>query len=150
MPCGGVGHGFAAQVLLSVQTLGAAQLGCVVLVHPPSGWQQVPCGGWHGLGGPQPRPPVQVLDALHPVGNVTAHPPAAVQHVPAAGHGNGVHTPSAKNWLGNTHDAAAVSMHVPSVPQHAPVWARPIVAIPRTATSAQARTSKRLGCTCEG
>ena len=145
LPDGGTGHGFAAQVLFKVHMFAAAQLGCVVIVHPPRGWQHVPCGGRHGLGGPHPRPPVQVLLTAHPLWNVTAHPPPDVQHVPDGGQGDAAHAEPPKNTSGNTHVPCSPSTHVPDSEQHAPVCARTDGHTMSVSATAQRVASKEQG-----
>ncbi len=52
------------------------------------------------------------------------HPPSDVQQVPVDGHGFGAHAAPEMKSIGNEHAPEVPTAQVPSVAQHAPVWAR--------------------------
>jgi hypothetical protein len=138
-PDGGTGQMFGEQLLLSVQTLGEAQLAWLVTVHAPRFVQQEPCGGRQGFGGPQVRPAVHTFGAAQKVWNPTTHPPREVQQVPVPGQGLGEQTPPDTKKFGKAHAPEVPAAQVPSVAQHAPVWARQ--------RSAPAKTHSRAAST---
>ena len=142
VPEGGVGQTLGEQLASAVQTFAAAQLAWLVRKQAPMLEQQLPWGGRQGLGGPHTRPTVQTFGAVQNVWKSTTHPPSAVQQVPVAGQGLGVQTAPAMNKLGNEQAPAVPGAQVLSVAQHAPVWARQVLApasTPRSAASTRGR-----------
>jgi hypothetical protein len=148
VPDGGTGQMFGEQLLLSVHTLGEAQLAWLVIVQAPRFVQHDPCGGRHGFGGPQVRPAVHTFGAAQKVWNPTTHPPRDVQQVPVPGQGFGEQAPPEMKKFGKAQTPDVPAVQVPSVAQHAPVWARaaPVQRqTPRIAAKIAARSVERGG-----
>ena len=144
VPEGGTGQRFGEQFAALVQMLDAAQLAWLVTVHAPRFVQHEPCGGRHGLGGPQVRLAVHTFGAAQKLWNPTTHPPSAVQQVPVGGHGLGVHAPPNTKKLGNAHPPAVPAAQVPSVAQHAPLWARAMPGNRHAASSAASAAARNV------